>query len=159
MKIHFLLDCFISKDKVMIRNERVQCFLLVQNSSKQQYSFHIFVWFIYYLKQIFKRTEIFNSYRHCVKSVRIRSFSGSYFAAFGLNTERYTVFSPNYQTNSEYRGCRSKGPLPKKWSLLLWISLFSESKSLQATFWELCQILRTTAETKLVKSSPFPKTK
>ena len=29
---------------------------------------------------------------HCVKSVRHRSFSGSYFPAFGLNTERYEVF-------------------------------------------------------------------
>ena len=28
---------------------------------------------------------------HCVKSVRIRSFSGPYFPAFGLNTERYSV--------------------------------------------------------------------
>ena len=29
---------------------------------------------------------------HCVKSVRIRSFSGShYYPAFGLNTERYGV--------------------------------------------------------------------
>ena len=28
---------------------------------------------------------------HCVKSVRIRSFSGPYFPAFGLNTERYGV--------------------------------------------------------------------
>ena len=27
-------------------------------------------------------------YVHCVKSVPIRSFSGPYFAAFGLNTER-----------------------------------------------------------------------
>ena len=29
---------------------------------------------------------------HCVKSVRIRSYSGPYFPAFGLNTE---TFSPN----------------------------------------------------------------
>ena len=29
---------------------------------------------------------------HCVKSARIRSFSGLYFPAFGLNTERYGVF-------------------------------------------------------------------
>ena len=29
------------------------------------------------------------SLRHCVKSVRIRSFSGPYFPSFGLNTERY----------------------------------------------------------------------
>ena len=28
---------------------------------------------------------------HCIKSVRIRSFSGTYFPAFGLNTERYEV--------------------------------------------------------------------
>ena len=43
--------------------------------------------------------------RHCVKSVLIRTFSGLYFPAFGLNTERYreslrdteylSVFSPN----------------------------------------------------------------
>ena len=36
---------------------------------------------------------------YCVKRVRIRSFSGPYFPAFGLNKERYTpylsVFSPN----------------------------------------------------------------
>ena len=30
-----------------------------------------------------------------VKSAKIRSFSGPYFPAFGLNTERYSVFSPN----------------------------------------------------------------
>ena len=29
---------------------------------------------------------------HCVKSVRIWSFSGPYFSAFGLNTERCSVF-------------------------------------------------------------------
>ena len=28
---------------------------------------------------------------HCVKSVRIRSYSGPYFPAFGLNTKRYSV--------------------------------------------------------------------
>ena len=26
---------------------------------------------------------------HCVKSIRIRSYSGPYFPSFGLNTERY----------------------------------------------------------------------
>ena len=29
--------------------------------------------------------------KHCVKSVRIRSFSDPYFASFGLNMERYGV--------------------------------------------------------------------
>ena len=28
---------------------------------------------------------------HCVKSVRVRSFSGPYFLAFGLNTEIYSA--------------------------------------------------------------------
>ena len=35
---------------------------------------------------------------HCLKSVRIRSFCGLYFPAFGLNTERYpflSLFNPN----------------------------------------------------------------
>ena len=30
---------------------------------------------------------------HCVKSVGIRSFSGPYFPAFGMNTERQIAFS------------------------------------------------------------------
>ena len=30
--------------------------------------------------------------KHCLKSVRIRSYSGPYFPAFGLNTERCSVF-------------------------------------------------------------------
>ena len=29
------------------------------------------------------------SFKHCVKSIRIRSYSGSFFPAFGLNKERY----------------------------------------------------------------------
>ena len=37
-----------------------------------------------------KRQLQFN-YFHYVKSVRIRTFSGSYFPPFGLNTERYGV--------------------------------------------------------------------
>ena len=31
--------------------------------------------------------------KHCVKSVRIRSYSGAYFPTFGLNTERYYIVS------------------------------------------------------------------
>ena len=34
-----------------------------------------------------------NMKQHCVKSVRIRSYSGPYFSVFGLNTDQY---------NSEY---------------------------------------------------------
>ena len=32
-----------------------------------------------------------NHHFYCVKSVRIRSYSGLYFLIFGLNTERYGV--------------------------------------------------------------------
>ena len=36
---------------------------------------------------------------HCVRSVRIRCYSGPYFPTFGLYTERYlSVFSPNAGT-------------------------------------------------------------
>ena len=46
----------------------------------------------------------FNRPWHYVKSVRIRSYSGPHFSAFGLNTERYSLqmlenADPN---NSEY---------------------------------------------------------
>ena len=43
--------------------------------------------------------------KHCLKGVRIRSFSGPYFPAFGLNTERYRVWkiqtrkTPNTDTS------------------------------------------------------------
>ena len=48
---------------------------------------------------------------YCVKNVRIRSYSGPYFPAFGLNTERYGDISPysvqmwgnTDQNNPEYR--------------------------------------------------------
>ena len=36
-----------------------------------------------------------HNFPHCVKNVRIRSFSGPYFPAFVLNTDRYGVFTPN----------------------------------------------------------------
>ena len=42
---------------------------------------------------MFKNTTKTNCYclKHGVKSARVRSFSGPYFSAFGLNTERYGV--------------------------------------------------------------------
>ena len=36
-------------------------------------------------------TASLDEVKQCVKSVRIRRFSGQYFPAFGLNTERYRV--------------------------------------------------------------------
>ena len=46
-----------------------------------------FVRNIYCLSQVARQ--------HCMKSVWIRNFSGPYFPAFGLNTERYGEFGPN----------------------------------------------------------------
>ena len=44
-------------------------------------SHKLFPTFIFYMFQM-----------HCVKSVRIRSYSGPYFLAFGLNKERDSVY-------------------------------------------------------------------
>ena len=46
--------------------------------------------------------------QHCVNCVRIRSYSGPHFPAFGLNTERFCPYSvrmqeSTHQNNSEYR--------------------------------------------------------
>ena len=40
---------------------------------------------------------------HCVKSGRIRSFSGPYFPAFGLHTERYSVKSVQMRENMDQK--------------------------------------------------------
>ena len=47
-----------------------------------------------------RRAEI-----QCVKSVRIQSFSGPYFLAFGLNTERCEV---SFRTHSEYEKIQTR---------------------------------------------------
>ena len=41
-------------------------------------------------------------HQHCVKSVRIRCYSGPYFPAFGLNTERYGMWENADQNNFKY---------------------------------------------------------
>ena len=40
---------------------------------------------------IIKDVKWIHIHPHCAKSVRMRSFSGLYFSAFGLNTKRYRV--------------------------------------------------------------------
>ena len=42
---------------------------------------------------------------HCVKNVRIRSYSGPHFPVFGLNTERYRV---SLRIQSECRKIRTR---------------------------------------------------
>ena len=52
---------------------------------------------------------------HCVKSIRIWSYSGPYHPAFGLNTERYVsllIRENTDQNNSKYRHFSRSGLLP-----------------------------------------------
>ena len=44
-----------------------------------------------YNKTEFRKTNSDFYHQHCVKSVRVRSYSGPYFSALGLNTERYEI--------------------------------------------------------------------
>ena len=53
---------------------------------------------------ILAKSPIFES-PHLVKSARIRSFSGPYFSAFGLNTERYEV---SLRIRSEFGEMRTR---------------------------------------------------
>ena len=48
-----------------------------------------------YIQPLLIEIEKINNNLHYVKTVRIWSFSGPYFSAFGLNMKRYGVFSPN----------------------------------------------------------------
>ena len=48
-------------------------------------------WFLYEANTCI---SLVNTSYHCMKSVRIRSYSGPYFPAFGLNTEKYSVYLP-----------------------------------------------------------------
>ena len=43
------------------------------------------------ISKLLKALPSYHKQHHCVKSVRIRSYSDPYFPAFGLNTERYFV--------------------------------------------------------------------
>ena len=61
---------------------------------------------------------------HCVKSVRIPSFSGPHFPTFGLNTERYEVsivFSPNARKYraEKLRICTLSRSVTWRWTTLL----------------------------------------
>ena len=50
-------------------------------------------------------TKMLSERFHCLKSVGIRSYSGPYFPAFGLDMERYGV---SLRTQSEYSKIRTR---------------------------------------------------
>ena len=62
--------------------------------------------------------------KHCVKSVQIRSFSGPYFPAFGLNTETYALYRISLRIQSE---CGKCGPEKVRiWTLFTQWKYFSQ---------------------------------
>ena len=61
--------------------------------------------FISNWQRIITELVILHFARHCVKSVRIRSYSGPYFPAFGLNKARYGV---SLRVQSEYGKKRTR---------------------------------------------------
>ena len=56
---------------------------------------------------------------HCMKSVRIRSFPGSYFPTFGLNTERFRALSCTEITGAQNQSICSN----EKWVKTLMLSV------------------------------------
>ena len=78
---------------------------VIHNFWKKSYEVHVFVVVQACTRSLNKvhekswTTRISNSFSSelCVKSVRICSFSGPYFSAFGRNTLYLSVFSPNVE--------------------------------------------------------------
>ena len=59
------------------------------------------------------------SINHCLRIVPIRSFSGAYFPAFGLNTDRISLYSVQMRENTdqENSGYGRISPIPCHLSL------------------------------------------
>ena len=78
-----------------VRKRRYQSFLVLSNVTVFPYFvLHLFTVFISLLQRL-----------QCVKRVRMWIFSGPYFSAFGLNTERYGV---SLLVQSEYGKTRTR---------------------------------------------------
>ena len=74
---------------------------------------------------MFVRDKLFINSSHCVNIVRIQSYSGPYFSAFGVNTEKYRVslriqsksgkignrITPNRHFSRSVKGCK-EAPIP-----------------------------------------------
>ena len=68
----------------------------------------------YYAFQIGNRNTSFQSRDHCLKSVRIRGYSGPHFPAFGLNTDRYGI---SFRIQSECGKMRTRITPNTVWTL------------------------------------------
>ena len=93
------INYFLSKLRLVFEGD----LYLKAASIRENTVFNFFQYAICYGKRILTARWIY-THMHCVKSVRIRKFSGSCFPAFGLNTKRYSV-SPRIQSE-----CGKYGP-------------------------------------------------
>ena len=121
--------------------------------------------FLFYRKALFVRPTLFSNFvtatrieihwkNHCVKSVHIRSYSGLYFPAFRLNSERYSV---SLRIQAE---CRKYGPEQLRIRTLFMQWIASEKLSFQTfTFWirvtKSALTRATKLRTKVSLASPF----
>ena len=67
--------------------------------------YHVSIKMIWLTQYIVSQTTTFHITNHCVKNVRIRSYSGPHFPVFGLNTVRYSVY---LRAQSEYGEIRTR---------------------------------------------------
>ena len=93
----------------------------------------------------------FSQHNYCVKCVRIWSYSGPHFPAFGLNTERLRIcpylvrIRENAdQNNSEYRHFSRGKPIHLEIWIKQSITSFNESFTLEALKWKLEVTLEVT---------------
>ena len=73
--------------------------MLMQNKAKYVLGGHKVVCHLYFTFTLEMKAP---NNQHCVKSVRVRSFSGPYFPAFRLNREPVRMRENMAQKNSEY---------------------------------------------------------
>ena len=84
------------------------------------------------------------SVTHCVKSVRIRSYSGPYFPAFGLNNTEYGHFLRSDTLTTQWHFVIFTGKY-LCWSLFFTtLQAFERATSLKWDSWGICEILKST---------------
>ena len=82
------------------------------------------------IKALIKCTKIGNN-DHCVKCVRIRSYSGPHFPAFGLNSERYGVsllYSVQMRENADQNNSEYGHFLSSEGHTVIMLQIFKRTK-------------------------------
>ena len=80
---------------------------MTSNSAKLYFSLVLLLVFKKKITLPILKNTLPGCFRHCMKSVRIRSFSGPHFPAFGLNTET-NIYSVNLRIYFEWWKMRTR---------------------------------------------------